>query len=530
MHEKLMTINRDMRQVKENILQAEGLAKEILQLARNTLLLHLRFLDRALVRFIPVDSALTTEIATNGQYLYFNPTFILRSYRAERQLPARDYLHVTLHCIFRHLFVAKELQPEIWDLATDIAVENIINSLQVPSLVCRRQEQQGAVLQQLCAEVYPLTAEKLYKYFAAQKIEKGEFAHLRASFYSDDHALWHEDNAQTLNPSEQANQEDSQDDAKTDDEQQIAAQGEQETSLQPPEKDDKNSVQGQGGQKEQDVADAESSGSSGEMDEQKGDEPNLTKEELEKIWRDISERVQADMDTQPASWGQSDGSMQQALRSVNREKLDYTNFLRHFTVLGENMQLNDEEFDLIFYTYGFAHYGNMPLLEPLESKETKRIREFVIAIDTSESVENTLVHKFITKTYNILKQTDSFFTKTNIHIIQCGASVTEDVKLTRTEEFDEYLKHMTLKGFGGTDFRAVFSYVDGLIATREFTNFKGLIYFTDGFGTFPVTRPAYDVAFVFVEDDSNTKQEARQPEIPIWAAKVMLRKDDLELF
>ena len=37
----------------------------------------------------------------------------------------------------------------------------------------------------------------------------------------------------------------------------------------------------------------------------------------------------------------------------------------------------------------------MPLIEPLEYKEVKRIKEFVIAIDTSGSVSGELVQKFI---------------------------------------------------------------------------------------------------------------------------------------
>ena len=49
------------------------------------------------------------------------------------------------------------------------------------------------------------------------------------------------------------------------------------------------------------------------------------------------------------------------------------------------MKLNPDEFDYNFYTYGFALYENMPLIEPLEYREVKRIREFVIAIDTSGS-------------------------------------------------------------------------------------------------------------------------------------------------
>ena len=104
----------------------------------------------------------------------------------------------------------------------------------------------------------------------------------------------------------------------------------------------------------------------------------------------------------------------QNLAAVNREKYDYTNFLKKFAVMGEVMKINDDEFDYVFYTYGLQLYKNLPLIEPLEYKEEKRIREFVIAIDTSGSVVGELVQKFVQKTYNILMSTESFFSKINI--------------------------------------------------------------------------------------------------------------------
>ena len=101
--------------------------------------------------------------------------------------------------------------------------------------------------------------------------------------------------------------------------------------------------------------------------------------------------------------------MMQNLLSVNREKYDYTAFLKKFAVLGEAMKVNEEEFDYIYYTYGLEHYDNMPFIEPLEYKEIKRIKEFVIAIDTSGSVMGEEVQMFLQKTYNILMQENSYF-------------------------------------------------------------------------------------------------------------------------
>ena len=91
----------------------------------------------------------------------------------------------------------------------------------------------------------------------------------------------------------------------------------------------------------------------------------------------------------------------------------------------------------------------MPLIEPLEYREVKRIREFVIAIDTSGSTSGELVQTFVQKTYNILKSTESFFTRINLHIIQCDTVIQEDVKITTQAEFDDYLKRMKLHGLGG---------------------------------------------------------------------------------
>lgn len=187
--------------------------------------------------------------------------------------------------------------------------------------------------------------------------------------------------------------------------------------------------------------------------------------------------------------GDTPGDLTQNLRAVTREKYDYSDFLWHFSTLGETMKINDDEFDYIFYTYGMQLFEKMPLIEPLEYKEVRRVKEFVVVVDTSGSVSGELVQKFVQKTYNILKQQECFFTKINLHIIQCDAKIQEDVKITSQEEFDRYIANMKLHGFGGTDFRPAFSYVDKLIARKEFVNLKGLIYFTDGFGAFPEEVP-----------------------------------------
>ena len=76
-------------------------------------------------------------------------------------------------------------------------------------------------------------------------------------------------------------------------------------------------------------------------------------------------------------------------------------FLRKFAVFHEELAVDDDSFDYNFYTYGLRLYGNMPLIEPLESKEVKKIEEFVIVIDTSMSCSGELVQRFLEETYGL---------------------------------------------------------------------------------------------------------------------------------
>ena len=66
-------------------------------------------------------------------------------------------------------------------------------------------------------------------------------------------------------------------------------------------------------------------------------------------------------------------------------------FLRKFAVLKEEVTVDDDSFDYVFYSYGLRLYGNMPLIEPQEWKEVKKVEDFAIVIDTSMSCSGDLV-------------------------------------------------------------------------------------------------------------------------------------------
>ena len=247
------------------------------------------------------------------------------------------------------------------------------------------------------------------------------------------------------------------------------------------------------------------------------EELNLSQSE----WRKVSERIRADLKSFSKDRNNAE-SITENLEEAVRERYDYTAFLRRFMAMGEAMRVNDEEFDHIFYTYGLSTYGNMPLVEPLEYQETHKIKDFVIAIDTSASCRGATVQAFLKKTYNIMGESENFFSKINVHIIQCDSQVQQDVKITERAEFDAFLKNGKLTGFGSTDFRPVFEYVDELLAAGEFEDLKGLLYFTDGYGIYPDHMPAYETAFVFLGEDEQA------PKVPPWSIKIVLDEEQLE--
>ena len=248
--------------------------------------------------------------------------------------------------------------------------------------------------------------------------------------------------------------------------------------------------------------------------------PSPLMAKLKKHWKDVSDRMQTELSIGREA-GTEDGDLSDELAVENRERYDYRTFLRKFAVLKEEMQIDPDSFDYVFYSYGLRMYGNMPLIEPQEWKETHKIEEFVIVIDTSMSCSGDLVRKFLEETYHILAETESFFRKVHIRILQCDDAVRADQLITTGEELKQYMDHLQLYGDGGTDFRPAFTYVQQLIDQGEFKNLKGLLYFTDGKGTFPRKRPPYDAAFILFREDY------KEVSVPPWAIRLMLDEEDL---
>ena len=251
--------------------------------------------------------------------------------------------------------------------------------------------------------------------------------------------------------------------------------------------------------------------------------PDYQLSEAEKQWQEISEKMRTNMETCSKDAAEMAGDLYDYIKIATRERYDYKRFLQKFTTLREEIRLDLDSYDYIYYTYGLNHYGNMPLIEALEYKEVRKIEELAIVIDTSESCSGEYVRRFLEETFAILTNKDNFFRKMNVHIIQCDAKAQQDDVITSEEDMKRYMENFKLIGFGGTDFRPAFEYVNELCRKKVFRHLKGLLYFTDGYGTYPARRPDYDVAFVFLEESYNDRH------VPPWAIKLILGPEDIQM-
>lgn len=496
---------------------AEPLARQALDLAKNALLVHLRFMNAAFARLHPLPVRGAT-LATDGAHVRYDPTTLARLYASEPNELTRAYLHLVLHNVFLHLYPGEHVHAARWDTACDIVVERTISELDLPPTRTTRTARQRATLARINAALPLATAETVYRYLQDEGLTDAELTDMRAPFYVDDHSPWYRLAAieGDASDTEQGRRAEEQDGAPTT---QASGAAENGTDAELPSDaaDAKRSHASHRGMDPADITQKEAPENAARaIGERFADTVNLDRSREQ--WKNAALEMGVQLDVYAKLWGVKGANLAMNLRAVTREKQDYREFLRKFARCAEQIRVNDDEFDYVYYCYGLARYGNLPLIEPLEYVEEKRIRDFVIAIDTSASTKDGLVRRFIEKTYAILEHETSFFADMNVLIVQCDAVITDVARITNLRDLDDYLDNLEIKGLGGTDFRPVFAYVDDALERGDLGHLGGLIYFTDGQGTYPARKPDYDTAFVFVDDAS----AAASPQVPTWAMKVEL--------
>lgn len=421
----------------------EEMSEKILKLIRHELYLDLRYMEPALsaLSYRRAEGLLT--FATDGISLRYSAEPLLRVFQTNAAFLDRAYLHVVLHCIFKHLWLIGGRDRKLWNLACDIAAEYVIDSMDKP---CTKR-----ILSWLRIQTYDalkecgsqISAAVIYRWLTGRD-EEQRMA-LAREFYTDDHRFW-------------PNKE---------------------------ERDSPAAIQARQG------------------------------------WEQAARQVMLEQNRR-GSWPERGEAEFAAQVQAAKNKRSYAEFLRKFAVFREEAHLDPEEFDPGYYAYGFALYGNLPLIEPLETREAHKIHSFVIVIDTSDSTRGELVQGFLRETYTVLSHKNSFFDTCSIRVLQCDDKVRKDDIVLSGQDFLRLIEGFALAGGGGTDFRPAFSYVEGLRSRGEMQKPEGLLYFTDGKGIYPEKKPDYKTAFLFLDHYDDTA-------VPPWAMRLLLDEGSFEL-
>ena len=558
------------------------LGSRILNQSRYELSLSMRHLARALDR-LPYEMDFNTQrMGTEGERIHFHPEFIFQLFMESPQKLNRLYMHSLLHCLFRHMFKNEDKKEELWNMACDIHVEYVLDSLDVDLLKRPAGEYRENTFQRLEEKIKTLSAERIYQYLEEADLDYDAWERLEREFYKDDHVFWKvidrkdapgqegegdsdgaplplpEDFTPNDNPfpeerdgekrdnkgntsDEHSEEKDSKDeDSKDRDSQNTDSKdidpnakdgsaqesmpskdssGDREAPFHEDKQGEDSSRGQQGDRKEGDRKEEERKRK--EKEEREEREAKKKRDELSKEWEDISKRTEQEIEHSSKEKQEEQGSLAWFLRLEQKKYTDFRDFLRRLSVDREEMEVDLDSFDYGYYYYGLEQYGNMPLIEENEYREGRKLQELVIAIDTSHSTKGEMVKGFLEETAGILKQKDAFFQKVKVHILECDDELRKDICLENVEDLEQYSKNFAVKGGYGTDFRPVFHYVSDLQKQGELKNLKGLMYFTDGKGRYPKDAPPYVTAFVFPKGE-----DIDDDNVPFWAMKLYQREKD----
>lgn len=318
----------------------EAVGKQILCASRDELYLGMRFLDVALSS---LDYQMNLEVSpfgTDGAVLYFQPQQLGGMYRQNRILVNRGYLHMVYHCIFRHLW---KMYPEAKNIRAAES-ECVAEPARLWNLSCDIAVEHlidGNFHRSVRFSRSLLRRETYRKLEAEKKLLNAEriFKMLQK---------WNLAETEL----EKLESEFYVDDHRY-------------------------------------------------WENQQPDQKKNPDSDLKRKWQDINGKMETDLETFSKEASEKNGDLLGQMKVENRERHDYRTFLRKFAVFREEMSVDADTFDYTFYSYGLSLYGNMPLIEPQETKEVKKVQEFVVVVDTSMSCSGELVKKFLQETVKV---------------------------------------------------------------------------------------------------------------------------------
>ena len=454
--------------MKQTSASAKQTAAQILELTRRRLAQEIPalMLPLYLFRDQPIEKPIPPS--TDGAALFYCPQQLIADFKADRNLPARQLVHVLLHCLLGHLPQRRGIKRlPLFDALADCRVQAIMDQLLPRLKVPEEREEDGL-------PIFPWTRlledepnfnrpmPQMYRAIREDWDLMGKALNKRASCMLDDHGLW--------NPA-------------------VAAGA------------------GAGGE----------GGESGK-ESRSGLGLGQAAGQLAPDWQAVMKSL---VDQSPGSgWGTLPGVLREAFCSAEENQITYRDFLRRFACPRERLLTDPDGLDSRWYCLGLEFYGDIPLIEPPELSEPPAPDQLVIAMDTSGSCEGEVARRFLRETLNLLRDVSAGARRFQVLLLQCDAQIQQEVWLESADQMDTLEEVFEPRGFGGTDFRPVFRRVEQLREEGKLSRVQGLLYLSDGWGHYPDTPPDYPAAFLIPGEERNGWFS--QPSRPSWLTTLYL--------
>lgn len=445
---------------------AKQTAAQILELTRRQLAQEIPALMLPLYLFRDQPLEKPIPPSTDGATLFYCPERLIADFQTDRRLPARQLMHVLLHCLLGHLPQRREVKlPPLFDALADCRVQAIMDQLpgqlslpqkteawDWPIFAWMDQPEEPLELQRSLPELY--NAVRKEPKLMRKAMRKGAARGL------DEHSLW--------NPAV--------------------------------------------------VAAGAAGPAQGEPGEESQSGPGQPAPDWQAVMKSLAQQSPG------SGWGSLPGILQEAFCPTEENQITYGDFLRRFACPRERLLTDPDGLDSRWYCLGLELYGDIPLIEPPELSEPPVPDQLVIAMDTSGSCHGEVGRRFLRETLNLLRDISAGARRFQVLLLQCDAQIQQEVWLESADQVDTLEEAFKLRGFGGTDFRPVFRRVEQLREKGKLSRVQGLLYLSDGWGCYPDTPPDYPTAFLIPTEDRD--RCFSQPCQPSWLTTLYLDPND----
>ena len=186
----------------KRVAREDELGADIIDECRVQLMLKFRFLDLALwkMELAPARVGSRYPLATDARRVIYDPPRVVARFQESFEESVRDYLHLIMHCIFRHPFDKHRDCREAWELTCDIVVENAVIELcggRFASELDDARREAVSEIRMLTGKIVPGTVYALLRNVVKtpdgqsyRGLGKSVLTDWRALFERDDHGAW----------------------------------------------------------------------------------------------------------------------------------------------------------------------------------------------------------------------------------------------------------------------------------------------------------------------------------------------------